>query len=110
MGDPIGMCGECDQDEIVPFYSCGLQVEANSLNPDASVDVDVDASVEPPATTDMTNCPAVWPGNGTNCVMLGGYNRKYCLYYEYTPYRICTCDSPQHIWNCTNGSESNDLP
>lgn len=60
--EEMDMCGECTKEEIVPFYACGLQVEANFLNPDASVEVNVDpqsAMVEPPGTTDKENCPSV---------------------------------------------------
>jgi len=45
--EEMDMCGECTKEEIVPFYACGLQVEANFLNPDASVEVNVDPQRAP---------------------------------------------------------------
>jgi len=120
-----GMCGLCTKGNILPFYECGLRVEAafdsNSATTtdrlDNSVDVIVvpvppfaDALVTPPidpisVVEDTTNCPALWPGTDTDCVMVGGFDRKKCVYYEYSADSICTCSSPQHIWLCEDGPD-----
>jgi hypothetical protein len=113
-----GMCGMCTKEQILPFYKCGLLVEANFLNPDV---LPVDGAVDPlnavvmtDSLTDTFNCPALWPGNKNPCVMLTGFNHKICIYYEHGAGAICTCSSPQNIWECENGpvmpAEMNSLP
>ena len=54
---------------------------------------------------DSINCPAVWPGDGTGCVMIAGFNRKKCIYYNYSEDSICTCSNDDLFWTCINGPE-----
>ena len=57
---------------------------------------------------DTINCPALWPGDGTLCVMIDGFNRKKCVYYEYGADSICTCSLSQPFWTCVNGPDFTD--
>jgi hypothetical protein len=114
----IGMCGQCSKEDIVDFYACGLLVDQAYVPPVPTAPVDPVAPVLPPVTPtpplaetvveDTINCPAVWPGTNTDCVMIAGYNRKKCIYYEYSADSICTCGvgdpNPEALkWTCVNG-------
>lgn len=124
-------CGKCTRNEIQPFYACGLLVDrafGNSLavvgSPaDAEVDLVppitdpldplvvamdplVVVAIDPltdPAKLDDYHCPALWPGSREPCVMVDGFNRKKCVYHEYSADSICTCSDEQLIWSCVNG-------
>jgi len=55
-----------------------------------------------PILEDTKNCPAMWPGDGTECVMVRGFNRKKCIYYEYSADSICTCSIEDPFWTCVS--------
>lgn len=57
---------------------------------------------------DTINCPAVWPGDGAVCVMIDGFSRKKCIYYEYGADSICTCSLSDPFWTCVNGPDLTD--
>ena len=115
-----GMCGQCSGEKLAPFYECGLYLEQNYPFPAESEDIVTDrleyvtdapssdailedTGVEDAIVEDTINCPALWPGNGTDCVMIEGYNRKKCIYYEYSADSICSCSVERPIWRCVNG-------
>ena len=106
-------CGGCDTSVLLPFFECGLVVEGKAT-PDAvftgnSLPVPTPAVVPvspPPPTSpptdnvDRINCPAVFPGSGTTCVMVGSYEYKVCAYPERGEEASCGCSAAQPIWSC----------
>jgi len=106
-------CGGCDTSVLLPFFECGLVVEGKAT-PDAvftgnSLPVPTPAVVPvspPPPTSpptdnvDRINCPAVFPGSGTTCVMVGSYEYKVCAYPERGEEASCGCSATQPIWSC----------
>eukprot|EP00535_Pseudo-nitzschia_heimii_P010667 CAMPEP_0197177618 /NCGR_PEP_ID=MMETSP1423-20130617/3159_1 /TAXON_ID=476441 /ORGANISM="Pseudo-nitzschia heimii, Strain UNC1101" /LENGTH=398 /DNA_ID=CAMNT_0042627193 /DNA_START=93 /DNA_END=1289 /DNA_ORIENTATION=+ len=113
-------CGECTTEQVRPFYACGLRVDgafvennnvggrldpgdSNSTATNATTVV-VTTPVE--ASVDEHNCPALWPGTNTVCVMLSGYTAKKCVYPEYGMDSVCECSAPGLTWTCANGPVS----
>jgi hypothetical protein len=115
-------CGGCDASDLKPFFECGLVVEGKASIDDVFVDgttnalpvptpaVVVPVSPPPPtnppiddteAKTDRINCPAVFPGSGTACVMIGSFQYKSCIYGERGPDASCSCSDVQPLWSCT---------
>lgn len=112
--------GKCDKEELAPFYDCGLQVDADfygidldpntgpgtpPTNPPVVAPTPTNPPTDPTDAWDTINCPAIWPGSGSACVMLQGYNYKYCNYYEFGPDALCTCRGDELIWSCVNGPD-----
>jgi len=118
-----GLCGQCSSDKIRPFYACGLDVNAQfgifgggTGDPNIVVTpAPVPITTTPPAPTaaptaavniDTINCPYTWPGSGTTCEMLTGFDFKKCFYYEFGDNAVCGCSAIQPIWWCTGRSIS----
>jgi len=110
-------CGECTTEQVRPFYACGLRVDG-AFDVEGRLDPGGDGnSIATNATTvvvttpgetsvDEHNCPALWPGTDTVCVMLSGYTAKKCVYPEYGMDSVCECSAPGLIWTCVNGPVS----
>ena len=61
------------------------------------------------ALLDTVNCPAIFPKNGTRCVMIEPYKFKECMYYEMGPDVQCGCQSGQLYYICV-GNFYNNIP
>mmetsp|Transcript_2371 Transcript_2371/g.4791 ORF Transcript_2371/g.4791 Transcript_2371/m.4791 type:complete len:381 (+) Transcript_2371:215-1357(+) len=114
-------CGSrCPPAHLVSFYECGLEVnKAFETGGDIIIDGDLNDFTQPPKVTlpptdapvivdpeagwDRINCPALWPNSGTDCVMLPGFDYKYCQYFEYGSDALCTCRGDELKWICNNG-------
>jgi hypothetical protein len=111
-------CGGCDTSILLPFFECGLVVEGKAptdavfVGNSLPVPTPAVAPVSPPpptnpptddieAKTDKINCPAVFPGSGATCVMIGSYEYKVCAYYDRGLDASCGCSAVQPIWSCT---------
>lgn len=112
-------CGtRCSKEALAPFFDCGLQVDADFYGIVLDPNDSTLPPVQPPPPTnpptvgepemvwDTLNCPALWPFSGTTCVMLEGFDYKYCVYYEYSADSICTCRKDELLWVCQNGPEA----
>ena len=113
------LCGQCSSDRVRPFYACGLKVNADfggvtgDPNQIVVTPAPVPITTTPPAPTaaptaavniDTINCPYTWPGSGTTCEMLTGFDFKKCFYYEFGANAVCGCSAVQPIWSCTGRS------
>ncbi len=98
-------------DQITAFPTRGLRPDGDRNRPDRDRIRDDVERTRPPLeiiVEDTINCPAVWPGDGTVCVMIDGFNRKKCIYYEYSADSICTCTSKDLFWTCVHGPDYQD--
>lgn len=119
-------CGQCTADNIRPFYACGLRVDAafNSTSTESTTTTpgtgtaDAVVMTTPPVATtpptapvrvDTENCPSLWPGLGIPCVMLRDFDKKYCVYPEYSLDSICECTVQNPVWSCRGGPESFEI-
>lgn len=127
-----GTCSGCSADDIRPFFACGLEVEAAFKNgngnngniiinlpadPNAVIVLPADPIIPvvvpvvptaPVVSIDTKNCPWMWPGSGTQCVMINGFDFKDCSYPEEGIGAKCGCSKEQPIWLCT-GKTTVDL-
>lgn len=122
-------CGtNCPKELLDPFFACGKGVDAAFYGTSTGTNTDADPNTvvvittpnntnnDPSPTTpeepepatpedlwDTINCPALWPGSGTECVMQEDYDYKYCNYYEFGDDALCTCRADELLWVCANG-------
>lgn len=104
-------CGDCGTEELMEFFDCGYVIS----NPIAEAEIPAETAImdssirTPPPTnaifattidenTDITNCPAMYPGSGIECIMLAGFEKKKCVYYEVGG--VCDCSIDEPIWEC----------
>ena len=104
-------CESCTKDDLMPFFKCGYEIKNPSAVPDPSIRTTpplantTDASLVNPVidetVVDLINCPAVYPRNDTECVMIKGFEFKKCMYYDVGTDVKCDCNEDRPIWNCT---------